>query len=43
MKQKIKELNDYFVAKIVAKDFESVKFDAQIIKILIDGEYEFQI
>jgi len=43
MKQKIKELNDYFVAKIVAKDYEVVKFETFAVKIKIDDEYIFRM
>lgn len=43
MEQKIKELNDYFVGKMVAKDFEVLEMNSHYVKIRIDGKYNFYL
>ena len=45
LKKKIKEVNNYFVAKILAGDFEvnKVQDDKFFIKITIDGEFSFNM
>lgn len=45
IKNRIKELNDYFVVKILAGEFEycEKQDDKFYVKIRIDGEYEFKI
>jgi len=43
MKNKIQEINDYFVNKIITKDYEIVKTTLHNFYILIDGEYNFSI
>jgi uncharacterized protein YaiE (UPF0345 family) len=43
MKEKIKEIQDYFLGKVLSKDFEIVGRSQYSWKILIDGEYQFSI
>ena len=42
MKEKIKEINDYFVQKIINKDYEFLFMDSFFYSISIDG-YRFDI
>jgi hypothetical protein len=43
MKNKIKEVQDYFKAKILAGDFEVKKVSNHVSCIVVDGEFEFSI
>ena len=43
MKKKIKEVQDYFIAKMLSNEFEITKSGEHIVDILIDGKYEFYI
>ena len=43
MKKKIKEVQDYFIAKMLSNEFEITKTNEHIAEILIDGEYKFCI
>lgn len=43
MKNKIKEVQDYFKAKILSGDFTVVKAEDIIVDIIIDGEFKFSI
>lgn len=43
MKNKIKEVQDYFKAKILAGDFEVKKVTTRITNIVVDGEFNFAI
>ena len=42
MKEKITEIQNYFLAKIEAKDFEVTEVTSEYVTILIDDEYEFK-
>ena len=43
MKNKIKEIQDYFIAKMLSNDFEITDTSEHVAEILIDGEYRFGI
>ncbi|KKL79997.1 hypothetical protein LCGC14_2009230 [marine sediment metagenome] len=43
MKKKIKEIQDYFIAKMLANDFRVIKMSEYTMNILIDDEYSFYI
>lgn len=43
MKKKIKEVQDYFLAKMLSYDFEITNTSEHVAEILIDGEYPFII
>ena len=42
MKEKITEIQNYFLAKIEAKDFEVTEVKSDCVELLIDGEFEFR-
>lgn len=42
MKEKIQEIQNYFLAKIEAKDFEVTIVRHEVVVIKIDNEFEFQ-
>jgi hypothetical protein len=42
MNEKITEIQNYFLAKIGAKDFDVTKVTSEDVTILIDDEYEFR-
>jgi hypothetical protein len=42
MREKIQQIQNYFLAKIEAKDFEVVKVTTEDVTILIDKEFEFK-
>lgn len=43
MKEKIKEIQDYFIAKILANEFEVTKIGEHVLELIVDGEYKFAI
>ena len=43
MEDKLKELNDYFVGKILSGDFELVEFGSYYVTIQIDGKHNFNL
>lgn len=43
IEQKIKEVNDYFVNKLVNKDYEIQITDKYSVTVMIDGKYTFSI
>ena len=43
MEKKIKEVQDYFRAKILAKEFETKEITEYVYTILVDGKFEFSI
>ena len=43
MKEKIQEVQRYFKDKLLNADFEVISCDAYYLKVLIDGEYKFNI
>jgi hypothetical protein len=43
MKEKIKEIQDYFIGKILSDEFEVINMGEHVIEILVDGEYKFAI
>ena len=43
MKEKIKEIQDYFKDKILSEDFEVSEVSEHVTTLLVDGEYKFNI
>lgn len=43
MKQKIEEVQQYFINKLVNADFEIKRGDSNILKVIVDGKYPFVI
>ena len=43
MKNKIKEVQDYFRSKIVMKAYDIKSIDKHLLKVVVDGEYNFSI
>ena len=43
MKNKIKEVQDYFIAKMLSNDFKITEMSEHVAEILIDGKYQFNI
>ena len=43
MEDKIKEVQEYFVTKMINGDFEFVSYDEYCVSIIIDGKYSFEL
>jgi len=43
MKKEIKNLNNYFVSKILTNEFETIEIGSHSTTIKIDNEYEFRL